>query len=167
MWRQSRSITAMLMLVGLAFAVFLLATPFSNARADDGVGSTVLSPEDVRAYRIRQMAATDLEPLFPVWGIPTETLAREMIASGMKAILTCIDTRNLDRAFAGRQFDDHLLAVLPDGVDPCGENGEFHSFVYAGPMFRSEIVCSVGEQVTQEPFIFTDLVVGEASRSSS
>jgi uncharacterized protein (TIGR00290 family) len=133
------------------------------AQGIEGVAFGDLFLEDVRAYRIRQMAGTNLEPLFPIWGIPTETLAREMVASGLKAILTCIDTRKLDRVFAGRQFDDHLLAVLPDGVDPCGENGEFHSFVYAGPMFRSEIVCSVGEQVTQEPFIFTDLVVGEAS----
>jgi uncharacterized protein (TIGR00290 family) len=114
--------------------------------------------EDVRNYRIRQMAATGLEPLFPLWGLPTKELAHEMIASGLKAVLTCVDTRKLDPSFAGRQFDHRLLADLPEGIDPCGENGEFHSFVYGGPMFRSEIGCTVGENVTREQFVFADVV---------
>ena len=117
--------------------------------------------EDVRNYRIRQMAGTGLEPLFPLWGLPTKELAHEMIASGLKAVLTCVDTRKLDRSFAGRQFDNRLLADLPEGIDPCGENGEFHSFVYGGPMFRSEIACTVGENLTREQFVFTDVVPAE------
>jgi len=114
--------------------------------------------EDVRNYRIRQMAGTGLEPLFPLWGLPTKDLAQTMIASGLKTVLTCVDTRKLNSSFAGRQFDRALLADLPEGTDPCGENGEFHSFVYGGPMFRSEIACTVGENVTREQFVFTDIV---------
>jgi len=93
-----------------------------------------------------------------VWGLPTVELAREMIASGLRAKLTCIDTGKLDRSFAGREFDERLLAELPNGVDPCGERGEFHSFVYAGPMFDSAIEVSVGETVVREQFVFTDLM---------
>ena len=131
------------------------------AEGIEGVAFGDLFLEDVRAYRIRQMAGTKLEPLFPVWGTPTNELAREMIAAGLKAVLTCIDTRKLDCSFAGCRFDEKLLSSLPDGIDPCGENGEFHSFVYAGPMFRSEIGIEVGEKVTKAPFIFTDVFPAE------
>jgi uncharacterized protein (TIGR00290 family) len=124
----------------------------------EGIAFGDLFLEDVRAYRIKQMAGTGLEPLFPIWGIPTNGLAREMIASGLKAILTCIDTRKLDAAFAGRRFDMEFLSGLPDGADPCGENGEFHSFVYAGPMFESEIAVVPGETVIREHFAFADLI---------
>lgn len=128
------------------------------AQGIEGVAFGDLFLEDVRAYRIRQMARTRLEPLFPLWGMPTEALAREMIASGLKAKLTCIDTNKLDRSFAGREFDQELLATLPQGIDTCGENGEFHSFVYAGPMFSSEIGCVPGEIVEREQFVFADLI---------
>jgi uncharacterized protein (TIGR00290 family) len=128
------------------------------AQGIEGVAFGDLFLEDVRAYRIRQMAGTHLEPLFPIWGIPTDVLAREMVAAGMKAVLTCIDTRKLDRNYAGRNFDNELLSNLPLGIDPCGENGEFHSFVYAGPMFRSEIAIVAGETVTRDRFVFTDLI---------
>jgi uncharacterized protein (TIGR00290 family) len=114
--------------------------------------------EDVRAYRVKQMAGTGLEPLFPVWGEPTDGLAREMVSSGLKAILTCVDTRKLNADFAGRRFDANLLAGLPIGIDPCGENGEFHSFVYAGPMFNSEIDVIAGETVVRDQFAFADLI---------
>jgi uncharacterized protein (TIGR00290 family) len=114
--------------------------------------------EDVRAYRIRQLAGTGLEPLFPIWGKPTDTLAREMISSGLKTVLTCVDTHKLDASFAGRQFDLGLLSALPSGVDPCGENGEFHSFAYAGPMFSSEIGVLPGETVARDQFVFADLI---------
>ena len=124
----------------------------------EGVAFGDLFLEDVRAYRENQMAKTGLEPIFPVWGLPTVELAREMIASGLRAKLTCIDTGKLDRSFAGREFDARLLGELPDGVDPCGERGEFHSFVYAGPMFDSSIEISVGETVVREQFVFTDLM---------
>jgi uncharacterized protein (TIGR00290 family) len=114
--------------------------------------------EDVRAYRVKQMAGTGLEPFFPVWGEPTDRLAREMVASGLKAILTCVDTRKLNADFAGRRFDENLVAGLPSGIDPCGENGEFHSFVYAGPMFNSEIDVIAGETVVRDQFAFADLI---------
>jgi uncharacterized protein (TIGR00290 family) len=114
--------------------------------------------EDVRAYRVKQMAGTGLEPLFPVWGEPTDRLAHEMVASGLKAILTCVDTSKLEADFAGRRFDADLLAELPSGIDPCGENGEFHSFVYAGPMFNSAIDVIAGETVVRDKFAFADLI---------
>jgi uncharacterized protein (TIGR00290 family) len=114
--------------------------------------------EDVRAYRVKQMAGTGLEPLFPVWGEPTDRLAHEMVASGLKAILTCVDTSKLEADFAGRRFDADLLAELPTGIDPCGENGEFHSFVYAGPMFNSAIDVIAGETVVRDQFTFADLI---------
>ena len=123
-----------------------------------GVAFGDLFLEDVRAYREKQMAKAGLEPIFPVWGLPTGELAREMIAAGVRAKLTCVDTGKLDRSFAGREFDDRLLAELPEGVDPCGERGEFHSFVYAGPMFDSAIEISVGETVVREQFVFADLM---------
>jgi uncharacterized protein (TIGR00290 family) len=135
------------------------------AQGIEGVAFGDLFLEDVRAYRIRQMAGTGLEPLFPLWGLPTKALAREMLAGGLKAILTCVDTRKLDAAFAGRQFDEEFLARLPDGIDPCGENGEFHSFVYAGPMFNFEIALLPGEKVTRDPFVFADLIPAEDRQS--
>ena len=104
------------------------------------------------------MAETGLESIFPLWGLPTRALAEEMIASGTRAKLTCIDTEKLDRSFVGREFDEALLAELPEHVDPCGERGEFHSFVYAGPMLNAVLPVSVGETVTREQFVFADLI---------
>jgi len=123
----------------------------------DGIAFGDLFLEDVRAYREKQMRNTGLQPIFPLWGQPTPDLAREMIASGMRAKLTCIDTHKLDASFAGREFDENLLAALPDDVDPCGENGEFHSFVYAGPMLNVDVPVSVGENVVRDQFVFADL----------
>ncbi len=122
-----------------------------------GVAFGDLFLEDVRAYRERQLKATGLEPIFPVWGLPTSQLAREMIAAGVKAKLTCIDTTKLDRSFAGREFDEALLADLPLQVDPCGERGEFHSFVYAGPMLKEVIPVVIGEHVVRDQFVFADV----------
>jgi uncharacterized protein (TIGR00290 family) len=124
----------------------------------EGVAFGDLFLEDVRAYRKKQMKDTGLEPIFPLWGLPTGALAKEMIASGTRAKLTCIDTEKLDRSFVGREFDHALLADLPEGVDPCGERGEFHSFVYAGPMFDSVLAISVGETVVRDQFVFADLI---------
>lgn len=112
---------------------------------------------DVRAYREKQMKDTGLQPIFPLWQQPTRELAKSMIASGLRAKLTCVDTQKLDASFVGREFDGDLLAALPEAVDPCGENGEFHSFVYAGPMLSGDIPVSVGESVVRDQFVFADL----------
>lgn len=112
---------------------------------------------DIRAYREKQLASTGIEPLFPVWQIPTADLARTMIASGLRAKITCVDPKVLPMEFAGREFDSQFLADLPSSVDPCGENGEFHSFVYDGPGFGQPISVSVGEIVERDGFVFADL----------
>jgi uncharacterized protein (TIGR00290 family) len=113
---------------------------------------------DVRAYREAQLAGTGIAPLFPLWGRDTTRLAREMIDGGLRAALTCVDPRALDRSFAGRAFDGALLADLPAGVDPCGERGEFHTFAWAGPMFAAPVPVSPGEVVLRDGFVFADLV---------
>ena len=123
--------------------------------------------EDIRAYRERQLKDTGLEPLFPVWKVPTAELASDMIRSGLKAKLVCIDPKKLSPDFAGRDFDRQLLRDLPAGVDPCGENGEFHSFVYAGPMFNREIPVTAGERVERDGFWYADLLPQEHSALSS
>ncbi len=114
--------------------------------------------EDVRAYRERQLANCGMTPLFPLWGRETHQLAQDMLAGGLSAFLTCVDPRQLDRTFAGRRFDQDFLAALPRHVDPCGENGEFHTFANAGPMFCSEIPVAVGEIVERDGFVFADLL---------
>jgi uncharacterized protein (TIGR00290 family) len=113
---------------------------------------------DVRRYREQQLERTGLEPVFPLWGIPTAELANEMIAAGLRAKITCVDPRALDRAFAGREFDASFLADLPAHVDPCGENGEFHSFVYNAPEFRAPLPVRGGEIVERDGFVFADLL---------
>ncbi len=130
------------------------------AEGIEGVAFGDLFLEDVRAYRIKQMKNTGLEPLFPLWGLPTRALAKEMIAGGTRAKLTCVDTEKLDRSFVGREFDEALLADLPEEVDPCGERGEFHSFVYAGPIFDSALAISVGRTLVLDQFVFSDLLSG-------
>jgi diphthamide synthase (EF-2-diphthine--ammonia ligase) len=114
--------------------------------------------EDIRAYREEKMAGTGMGTMYPVWGIPTDQLARDMMSGGLKAYLTCVDPRRLDRSFAGRAFDESLLRELPADVDPCGENGEFHSFACAGAMFNRPIEVTVGEVVEREGFVFADLL---------
>jgi uncharacterized protein (TIGR00290 family) len=113
---------------------------------------------DIREYREKQMQNTGLEPIFPLWALPTDRLARDMLAGGLRARLTCVDLARLSRDFAGREFDERLLADLPPGTDPCGENGEFHSFCYAGPIFSSQIACTPGEIIERDGFAFADLV---------
>jgi len=113
---------------------------------------------DIRAYREQKLAGSGLDPLFPLWDIPTHELAREMMRSGLRARITCVDKKQLDASFAGREFDEALLADLPAGADPCGENGEFHTFAYAGPMFRHPIAVAAGELRDADGFMFADLV---------
>ncbi len=114
--------------------------------------------EDVRQYRLNQLQDTGLEAIFPLWHRPTGPLARQMIDSGLQAKLTCINPKQLSGTFAGRDFDPQLLEELPSDVDPCGENGEFHSFVYAGPMFHYPLEISVGEITEREGFVFADVL---------
>jgi uncharacterized protein (TIGR00290 family) len=114
---------------------------------------------DIRAYRERQLLPTDLQPLFPLWKLPTAELSRQMLASGLRAKLTCVDTKQLPLSFAGREFDEDLLRELPAHVDPCGENGEFHTCVYAGPMFGCSIALQAGQIVDREGFAYADFLL--------
>jgi uncharacterized protein (TIGR00290 family) len=163
--------------VGLPLYVIPLPWPCSNEvyehtmrRAmEDGLrcGATHVAfgdlfLEDIRAYRIKQFEGSGLEPLFPIWHEPTEALARRMIAAGVEAVVTCVDPKKLSRSFAGRNFDRAFLEELPAGVDPCGENGEFHTCVLAGPMFREPLRATVGEVVECDGFCFADLVPSPA-----
>ncbi len=116
--------------------------------------------EDVRAYREARLQPIGITPVFPVWHEPTAALARRMISSGVDARLVCVDLKKLPRTFAGRRFDEALLADLPAGVDPCGENGEFHSFVTAGPMLKRAVAVQAGDVVERDGFAYADLLPG-------
>lgn len=116
--------------------------------------------EDVRDYRIARLEPTGAEPLFPIWGLDTASLAREMIANGVGAFLTAVDKTQLDASFAGRRFDARLLSDLPEGVDPLGENGEFHTFCYRGPMFDRPVDCHLGRIVDRGRFVYADVLPG-------
>jgi uncharacterized protein (TIGR00290 family) len=122
---------------------------------------------DVRAYREKQLEGSGLEPVFPVWGILTRELAQRMIDSGLKARLTCVDIQCLSADFVGREFDHQLLHDLPPAADPCGENGEFHSCVYAGPMFHHDLAIEPGETVTRDRFVFADLKLVPTAKAST
>ena len=119
--------------------------------------------EDIRRYREDRLAGTGLEPLFPLWGRNTGELAEEMIAAGLKARITCLDPQHLPMAMAGRSFDRAFLAELPGTVDPCGEQGEFHTFVHDGPMFAQSVPIQVGPTVERDGFVFADLVCGDTT----
>lgn len=121
---------------------------------------------DIRAYREKHLASCGMAPVFPLWMKDTRRLAEDMLAGGLSAFLTCVDPRKLDRKLAGRRFDAQLLRELPAGVDPCGENGEFHTFANAGPMFQHEIPVSVGEIVERDGFVFADLVPSAAGANA-
>jgi len=112
---------------------------------------------DIREYREQQLLKTGLAPFFPIWGSPTRELATQMIQAGVKAKVTCVDPTKLDRSFAGREFDDAFVEFLPPGVDPCGENGEFHTFVYDSPVFSRDIPVETGEVVERDGFVFADV----------
>jgi uncharacterized protein (TIGR00290 family) len=115
---------------------------------------------DIRAYRERQLAGSGIAPLFPLWGRDTRALAHEMVDGGLVAHVTCVDPARLERSFAGRRLDHAFLADLPAGVDPCGENGEFHTCVSAGPMFQAPIVVRPGDVTERDGFVFADLLPG-------
>jgi uncharacterized protein (TIGR00290 family) len=125
----------------------------------DGVSAVAFGDlflEDVRRYREEKLAPTGLEALFPLWGADTFTLSRQMVDAGLEAFLTCVDPKQLDPAFAGRAYDKDLLADLPKGVDPCGENGEFHTFVHDGPIFDRPLPIRAGKVVERDGFVFAD-----------
>jgi uncharacterized protein (TIGR00290 family) len=137
-----------------------MAAAMTQARAD-GITYVIFGDlflEDVRVYREQKLAGTGITPVFPIWGRPTDALAREMIAAGVAAHLVCIDLKKLPSSFAGRRFDERLLADLPAGIDPCGENGEFHSFVSGGPMLRSDVIVKVDDTVERDGFAYADLM---------
>jgi len=128
---------------------------------DEGITHVVFGDlflEDVRAYRERLLARVGLTGVFPLWGRNTGELATEMLAGGLRAVIVCIDPAQLLESFAGREFDDRLLAELPPAVDPCGERGEFHTFARAGPMFRREIAVRRGEVVRRDGLTYADLM---------
>ena len=137
-----------------------MAAAMGDARAS-GVTHVIFGDlflEDVRAYRERQLSGTGIMPIFPLWGRPTATLAREMIDGSMEARLSTVDLKKLPASFAGRRFDDALVDTLPAGIDPCGENGEFHSFVSAGPMLSRKIAVKVGQTLERDGFAYADLL---------
>lgn len=115
--------------------------------------------EDVRQYRIDLMKDSNLIPLFPIWGLETRELAKKIISSDLSAYLTCVDPKQLSKEYAGHLFNEEFLLAIDDNVDPCGENGEFHTYVCSGPMFKYEISVAVGETVSRDGFIFTDLTL--------
>jgi uncharacterized protein (TIGR00290 family) len=134
---------------------------FTAEARDQGVEAMAFGDlflADIRSYREAQLSGTGLMPLFPIWQRDTRALAKEMIASGLVAHLSCVDPRRLEPTFAGRVYDADLLAALPAGVDPCGENGEFHTFVSAGPMFAAPISVRVGPVVERDGFVYADIL---------
>lgn len=126
-----------------------------------GIAFGDLFLEEIRAYRESKLAPTGLTPIFPIWEIPTKELAGQMQQGGLRARVTCLDPRKLPAEFAGREWDASLLRELPPGTDPCGENGEFHTFAYAGPMFRQPISITTGQSVERDGFVYCDLLPGE------
>lgn len=122
---------------------------------------------DVRVYRERLVARSGLRPTFPLWGKPTSWLAREFVQCGFKAVLVCVDPRQLDVSYCGREYDARLLEALPATADPCGENGEFHTFVYDGPMFSKPIATQRGVVVERDGFVFCDLLPSDAGGATS
>jgi len=129
----------------------------------DAVAFGDLYLEDIRNYRETQMAGTGLELIFPLWQIPTDELAQQMINGGLRAVITCLDPRVMPEHLAGYQFSNKLLQALPESVDPCGENGEFHTFAWRGPMFKQPIAVVGGEVVRRDGFVYADLLL-EGSR---
>jgi len=159
--------------VGLPVHVVELPSPCPNevyeqrmsnivrAAADAGVAHMVFGDlflADIRAYREQQLAGTGLSPMFPLWQRPTDVLAREMLSAGIRAVVTCIDPSQAPPGLAGRWFDANFLDQLPPGIDPCGENCEFHTFVVDGPGFRYPLDVVVGEVVERDGFVFADVV---------
>jgi uncharacterized protein (TIGR00290 family) len=159
--------------VGLPIQFIPIPYPCSNAEYDtimaafiaqikeqgiDCIAFGDLYLEDIRKYREKNLEGTGITPIFPLWGKDTETLSKEMVKNGLRAIVTCIDPGKMPSALAGKEYNTSFLELVPDNVDPCGENGEFHSFAFDGPMFKSAVNIVVGETVSRDGLLFTDLL---------
>ena len=159
--------------IGLPIRLIPIPNPCSNAEYADIMQEFInrekqsgveyfafgdLFLEDIRAYRQKSLKGSGIEPIFPIWGMDTHSLASTMLEAGLRAQITCVDPSQLAPEFSGREFDAGFLRDLPSGVDACGENGEFHSFAFDGPMFSHKINIKVGETTTRDNFVFTDLL---------
>jgi uncharacterized protein (TIGR00290 family) len=168
--------------VGLPLQIINLPYPCSNAQYETVMEKFVeesreagiecmafgdLFLQDLREYREAKLAGTGITPLFPLWKMPTDLLAREMISSGLRAMISCVDPQQLPASFAGREFNEALLAALPGEVDHCGERGEFHTFAFDGPMFSRPVDITVGEIVEREGFVYADLLPASTRREVS
>lgn len=167
--------------VGLPLRVINIPDPCSNTEYEQAMREVLdearqqsincmafgdLFLQDIRDYREAKLSGTGITPLFPLWGVSTDELARRMISNGLRAVLTCVDSRQLSSEFAGRQFDEQLLEELPAHVDPCGERGEFHTFAYDGPMFSQPVTVEVGEVAERDGFVYADLIHKAESRKA-
>ena len=160
--------------VGLPLWKIPIPSPCTNAEYEaamltavdrakrEGIGSVAFGDlflQDIRRYREERLKETGVAPIFPIWAMPTRELAYEMVKSGLRARVTCVDPKQLPESFAGREFDARFLADLPADVDPCGEKGEFHTFAYDGPMFKHPVPVESGEIVKRDGFVFADLLL--------
>jgi len=167
--------------VGLPLHIIDLPSPCTNAQYEAAMEKFIAEAKqqkiecmafgdlflaDVKEYREAKLSGTGIAPLCPIWLTPTDKLAKEMIASGVRAVVTCIDPRQLDASFAGRQFNEQFLIDLPANVDPCGERGEFHTFVFDGPMFTKPVPIEVGEIKEREGFVYADVLSSEDSSAA-
>ncbi len=166
--------------IGLPLTIIEIPYPCSNADYEEIMGQFVetakndgieyfafgdLFLEDIRNYREEKLEGSGIQAVFPLWGTPTDTLAREMIRNGLRTVITCINPKQTPMEFIGKEFDNRFLDALPEDVDPCGENGEFHSFVFDGPMFKEKIAINVGEIVERDGFVFADILPKHSDKS--
>ena len=159
--------------IGLPLEIIEIPHPCSNAEYEKIMGQFVerakndnieyfvfgdLFLEDIRSYREEKLKGSGIKPVFPIWGMPTDKLSREMISGGLRTVITCINPKQTPKEFVGKEFDETFLDSLPETIDPCGENGEFHSFVFDGPMFKEKIEIFVGDIVHRDDFVFADVL---------
>ena len=159
--------------IGLPLEIIEIPYPCSNADYEKIMGQFVKKAKsnyidrfvfgdvmlaDVRDYRERKLKRSGIQPVFPLWGMSTDTLSREMIRSGLRAVITCVDPKQIPKEFIGRELNERFLDSLPETADPCGENGEFHSFVFDGPMFQERLEIAVGDIVSRDGFVFADIL---------
>ncbi|MDP3063399.1 MAG: ATP-binding protein [Chloroflexota bacterium] len=179
---RERLVEAQARALGLPLVKVLIPSPCSNEEYEQAMGEAMarakadginavafgdLFLQDVRRYREEKLAGTGIEPLFPLWGLDTSTLARQMVEARLRAYVTCVDPKQLDPSFAGRAYDEQFLDDLPPGVDPCGERGEFHTFVHDGPMFQRPIPVVLGQVVHRDGFVFADVLPSQPRRAAT